>query len=268
MSGVATAIAGSAVVGAVGSSMAASKQASAARNAQAIQQQQQQQNMQLQQPYNQAGQGALKQLQYMEGLDPSLKGTGMDESAGGYGSLNAPFTAQTFQQMSPAYNFVKQQGGQGVLNQAAGTSGALSGSAMKDLMSFNSGLANESFNNAFNQYTTQQTNTFNRLNSMVGTGQNAAAGVGGQNTQLAGNAGQAATNIGNAQAGGIMGVSSALGQGAIGAAGWNNFNQNLNTDMNSGVPAGGYSALNSSFYDPSRLQVQPMPAFNLQGTGE
>jgi hypothetical protein len=250
MTGVATAIAGSAVVGAVGSSIASGQQAKAARNAQNIAQQQQQQNMSLQQPYNTAGQGALSQLQYLEGMGPNNNQGG--GGAGGYGSLNAPFTTDMFQQMSPAYQFTRQQGGQGVLNQDAGTSGALSGSALKDLMSFNSGLANNSFNNAFNQYQTQQTNTFNRLNSMVTTGQNAAAGVGAQNTQLAGTAAQAAIAQGQAQAGGTMGITNALGQGAIGATAWNSMNNT--TPPPPTTTPNSYSALNSNFFDTTNIQ--------------
>jgi hypothetical protein len=257
MTGVATAIAGTAVVGAVGSSIASGQQAKAARNAQNIAQQQQQANMSLQQPYNLGGQNALGQLQYLEGIGPRSAGEGQGGAGtgGGYGSLNAPFTTQMFQQMSPAYQFTRQQGGQGVLNQDASSAGSLSGAAMKDLMSFNSGLANQSFNNAFNQYQTQNTNTFNRLNSIAGLGQAAAAGVGAQNTQLAGTRANAAIDVGQAQAGGTMGIANALGQGALGATAWNAnpYGGSLPSAASAASGGGNYSALNSNFFDASQI---------------
>lgn len=132
-------------------------------------------------------------------------------TAGGYGSLLTPFTASYMQQYSPAYQFQLQQGQQGVLNQDASSQGALSGAALKDLMSFNQNYANTAFNNAFNQYQTQTGNTYSRLAGIAQLGQSAAAGVGQQGTALAGQAAQSATNIGTAEAGGAVGVSNALG---------------------------------------------------------
>jgi hypothetical protein len=247
MSGVAAAVAGAAVVGVGASVYSANKQAGAAKNAQNIAQQQQQQNQQLETPYNQAGQGALTQLNYLEGVGPQAGATagtlppGVNAADGGYGSLNAPFTADTFQKYSPGYQFTRQQGDQGVINQDAGTAGALSGSAMKDLLSFNSGLANQSFNNAFGQYQTQQMNTFNRLNSIAGLGQAAASGQAAVNTNLAGTAGQAAQNIGTAQAGGIVGAANAAGSGATNAAMWSQYGGGSFTPMNSSAMSGSTS---------------------------
>ena len=133
--------------------------------------------------------------------------------AGGFGSLNAPFTADTFKQYSPAYQFGLQQGGQGVLNQDSANQGAESGSALKDLISFNSNYANMSFNNAFNQYQTQQSNTYNRLSGLAQIGSSAAANLGAQGVQLAGNAGSAAANIAASQAAGTIGSANAISSG-------------------------------------------------------
>ena len=138
--------------------------------------------------------------------------------AGGFGSLNAPFTADTFKQYSPAYQFGLQQGGQGVLNQDSANQGAESGSALKDLISFNSNYANMSFNNAFNQYQTQQSNTYNRLSGLAGIGSSAAANLGAQGVQLAGNAGTAAANIAASQAAGTIGSANAISSGFSNAA--------------------------------------------------
>ena len=161
-----------------------------------------------------------------EGMGPGGQtGTGQAGSgqtgagqAGGFGSLNAPFTADTFKQYSPAYQFGLQQGGQGVLNQDSANQGAESGSALKDLISFNSNYANMSFNNAFNQYQTQQSNTYSRLAGLAGIGSSAAANLGAQGVQLAGNAGSAAANIAASQAAGTIGSANAISGGFSNAA--------------------------------------------------
>lgn len=129
--------------------------------------------------------------------------------AGGFGSLLAPFTADMMKQYSPAYQFQLQQGQQGVLNSEAAGQGALSGSALKDLISYNQNYANTAFGNAFNQYQTQQGNIYSRLAGIAQLGQAAAANTGQQGTALAGQAAQSAQNIGTAQAAGQIGSANA-----------------------------------------------------------
>jgi hypothetical protein len=143
--------------------------------------------------------------------------TAKSSTAGGYGSLLTPFTAANFKQLSPAYNFQLQQGQQGTLNSDAAGAGALSGAAQKDLMSFNQNLANTSFNNAFNQYQTQQGNIYQRLAGIAQQGQASAANTGQQGTALAGQAAQSATNVGSALAAGQVGSANAW-SGAISGA--------------------------------------------------
>lgn len=147
-------------------------------------------------------------------------GSGGQTGGLGYGSLLAPFTADNFQQFSPAYNFQKQQGEQGVLNADASGQGALSGSSYKDLMSFNQNLANTSFNNAFNQYQTQQGNIYSRLAGIAQLGQSSANNTGQQGTALAGQAAQSATNVGSALAAGQVGSANAISGGIASAAPW------------------------------------------------
>lgn len=125
--------------------------------------------------------------------------------AGGFGSLLTPFTADYMKQYSPAYQFQLQQGQQGVLNSDAAGQGALSGAALKDLISYNQNYANTAFGNAFNQYQTQQGNIYSRLAGIAQLGQAAAANTGQQGTALAGQAAQSAQNIGTAQAAGQIG---------------------------------------------------------------
>ena len=98
---------------------------------------------------------------------------------------------------------------------------------MKDLISFNQGMANTSFNNAFNQYQTQQQNTFQRLAGIAGLGQQAGAGYTTGAPQFAQSIGQTASNIGTAQAAGQIGVANAISGGLQGAAGYYNMSQAL-----------------------------------------
>lgn len=138
----------------------------------------------------------------------------------GYGSLTKAFDTSDWQKLSPAYNFQLRQGQQGVMNADAAGAGALSGSAQKDLIDYNQSAANTSFNNAFNQYQTQQGNIFSRLSGIAQMGQSSANNTGQQGTALAGQAAQSATNIGTAQAGGMVGAANAWSGGINNAMPW------------------------------------------------
>ena len=208
-----------AAVGAIGGSLisgsaaesAANTQAGAAENAQQISANEFNTITGQEQPFMNAGYGALGAVNQGLGIganNPSAQASGV-----GYGSLSAPFTAQTFQSMSPAYQFQLQQGQQGVLNSDSSGQGALSGASQKDLIGYNQGMANTSFNTAFNQYQTQQSNIYSRLSNIANLGQNAASNTGQQGTQLAGQQAQSATNIGTALAGGTVGAANAYSGG-------------------------------------------------------
>lgn len=233
---VAAAVIGGAVIGAAGSAYAGSQQSSAAKNAQNISQNQYANTVALESPYNQTGYGAISQLNYLEGLGTPGKGqTDSSSTYGGFGSLNTPFTAANFKQLSPAYQFQFQQGQQNVLNGDASGQGALSGAALKDLVSYNQGMANTSFNNAFNQYQTQNQNIYGRLSNLANLGQSAASGTAQAGTALAGQAAQSAQNYGTAQAGGTVGATNALGNGISNGAIWAQYGGNPYPYGNSGT---------------------------------
>lgn len=215
-------VAGAAVVGGIASSAissdaassAANTQAAGARNAQDISQRQFNLINSQEQPFLNAGQDAQSQLNYLTGIGtPGGYNTAGSSQAGGYGSLVSPFTADTFKQYSPAYQFQLQQGQQGVLNADTSGQGALSGAAQKDLMNYNQGLAGTSFNNAFNQYQTQQGNIYSRLSDIANRGQSAASQTAQSGTALAGQAAQSATNVGSALGAGQIGAGNAWSGG-------------------------------------------------------
>lgn len=232
MSWVAVGVGAASLIGGMFGSSAASdaakKQADAARAAQQIQEHEFDTITAQEQPYMASGTGSLAQLNYLLGIgtpgsagsfggtngftgqySPGTAPTASSSTAGAYGSLLQPFTADYMRQYSPAYQFQLQQGQQGVLNTESSSQGALSGAALKDLTSFNQSEANTAYGNAFNQYQTQLGNTYSRLAGLAQLGQNASANTGAQGVNLANSAGQAAQNIGTALAGGTVGAANA-----------------------------------------------------------
>jgi hypothetical protein len=224
-------IAGGAI-GAAGAESAASQQAGAEEQALAFQQQMWNTTQTNEAPFVQGGQQAQSQLNYLMGEGtPGQGGTAGSSAAGGFGSLETPFNASNFKSLSPAYNFQAQQGAQGTLNMDASAQGAESGAALKDLQSYNQNFANTSFNNAFNQYQTQQNNVFGRLNSLATLGQGAASNQATGASSFANSIGNTQAGIGAAQAAGTVGAANAL-SGAAGGAGnaaiWANIYNNNN----------------------------------------
>jgi hypothetical protein len=159
--------------------------------------------------------------QGISGGTGTSSGSNTQQTGGlGYGSLTKSFDTSDWQQMSPAYNFQLRQGQQGVQNASAAGQGSLSGAALKDLTDYNQSAANTSYNNAFNQYQTQQGNIYDRLSGIAQLGQSSANNTGQQGTALAGQAAQSATNVGTAQAGGTVGSANAISSGLSNASTW------------------------------------------------
>lgn len=154
-------------------------------------------------PYLRAGNNSLTAL--MQGLGLAAGGSG----AAGHGSLTAPFTAQMYHE-SPGYKFQMQEGTDAVLNNASRLGGVNSGNTLKALTTFGQGLANQDFQQAYNNYTNNQSNLFNRLYSLTGTGQNAAASLGGFGQNYADAAGSAYGSIGNANSAGSIATGNTL----------------------------------------------------------
>jgi len=133
------------------------------------------------QPWMQAGQNALATLQ-----DPNA-----------------------FQQ-SPGFNFLQQQGMQGIERSAAARGGAASGNALKALAQFNTGLAQQDYGN-----------WWNRQAGLAGVGQNAMQNVNALGQNSANNISGLMQSSGAARASGIMGSANSIG-GALNS-GLNNY---------------------------------------------
>lgn len=198
----------SAGIGAASSISAANTEAGAAKNATNAQLSMFNQTTANEAPYLQAGNSALSALQSGLGLGPG--GTGV-------GSLNAPFTLANFQQ-SPGYIFQMQQGENAVLNNRSALGGVNSGNTLKALTQFGQGVANQDYWNSYNAYTQRQNQQFGQLQTLAGSGQNAAANLGAIGTQVGQSIGSNIIGAGNAQAAGTVGLGQALSSGINGVA--------------------------------------------------
>lgn len=169
-------------------------------------------------PWTQAGTTALSDLQ------SRLPG------------LTTPFGMQQFQE-SPAYQFNLQQGKQAIDKAAAARSGYYQPATLQDISRFSQGLASNEFQNAFNNYWTNQGNQFNMLNTLSGQGQNAAAQTGAFGANAAGQIGQNMMGGANAQAAGLVGGANAITGGLSSV--YNNYLMNQILSRNQGSMFGG-----------------------------
>jgi hypothetical protein len=201
---VATAIIGSAVVGAGASIMGANAQADATKSASAQQMAMYQQTRKDLQPYQQFGQVGANMLQSQ------------------LPQLTAPITMdEATLRNTPGYQFNLQQGLKSVQNGAAARGLGVSGASMKGAASYATGLADSTYQNQFNNANTNNTNAYNRLMGVASLGENAAAQTGAYGTQTAQSIGNNTIQGGNAQAAGYLGAANALTNGVNSYAQYN-----------------------------------------------
>lgn len=202
MSVVAAAVVGSALVGAYSANKASKTQAGAAKNAADAELQMFERNAEMQKPWREAGEGALKDL---------VAGT----KAGG--DYMRDFTAADFI-ADPGYAFRRDEGMRGVEASAAARGGALSGGALKDIANYGQNAASGEYSNAYNRFNADRDRRFNRLSGIAGTGQTATNQITNQGAQVAANQGDYMTQAANARASGYMGTANAV-SGAVGTPG-------------------------------------------------
>lgn len=153
----------------------------------------------LQEPFRQAGMTGQNRLMEMLGL-------GGNTGAQGYGSLMRDFSMADFQ-ADPGYQFRQDQGMQAIDRLYGGRQ---SGRAMKDAMRFNQGLADQSYQDAFNRFQTNRANKLQPLQSLGGLAQSSSNAIGSA-------AGAYGANVGSALMGAASGAQSALMGGVTGA---------------------------------------------------
>lgn len=166
-------------------------------------------NIELNEPFRSAGVQGINRMSDLLGLSGNTGATG-------YGSLMKPFGMADFQ-ADPGYSF-RQGEGMKALDRAAAAGGRFnSGRSMKDILRFSQGLASDEYGKAEGRYRSNQTDQFNRLASITGTGQTATSQMGNAAQNYGNQAGNAIGNIGQANAAGTVGSANAwnnaIGQG-------------------------------------------------------
>lgn len=207
MAWVATAVIGSAVIGAgasiFGANKAADAQKEAADKSIAMQQGQYQQTRQDLSPYRDIGSQASTDL-----------GKRLSD-------LTSPISVDPNQlENSDYYKFASTQGQKGVTNSAAARGLATSGAALKGAAAFAKGLATDTYKTAFDMENTNQSNAYNRLKSLVDTGENASAQTGVLGEKAAYNSGVATVGAGNAEAAADNKIGSSISNAASNIGGY------------------------------------------------
>lgn len=216
------------VLNADASRKAAHTQADAARQSMDLQRQGLAQQAYETAPERDVGALALYQLASMLGIDPRQAfpggipgegpmGIGKLPTPGApgseFGSLNKQFTMADFlANQDPSYQFRQEQGQKGIESSAAARGMQLSGSNLKDLTSFNQGLASEEYQNAWQRFQAKQGNDFSRLAELAGMGTQAREQLGASAANLGQSLGNTQEGIGNALAAGKIGQANAFSQ--------------------------------------------------------
>ncbi len=223
------------------SKQAANTQAASAAQATQAQLDMYNQSRMDQMPWLQTGGGAVNQLGYLMGVNPQTPGsTGQfggeggatpfspSSALGGFGSLAKPFSMADYQ-ADPGYAFRLSEGMKALERSSAARGGLMSGAALKGIDKYSQGMASQEYGNAYDRYNANQTNLYNRLAGLSGTGQTSANTLSSTGQNTANQIGNNMTSAGAARAAGQMGSSNAwstglnaIGQGLAGA--YNNYN--------------------------------------------
>lgn len=101
------------------------------------------------------------------------------------GSLGGTFSPGDLTK-EPGYNFALTQGQQALDRRAAGPGGGgyFSGQALKEAQTFGQGLADQTYNDAYNRWLQQQQNTYNILSGQQKQGLDAATNYGTYSTNI------------------------------------------------------------------------------------
>jgi len=169
------------LIGAYGANQAADAESDALQRAIDEQRRQYDQNRQDLMPWMTAGQGALGNLQ----------------------NPQDSFAA------SPGYEWARNEGQRDIGNSFAARGGAASGNALRALTDYNTGLAQQDYNNWWNQQS-----------NLAGLGQTATTNVGQFGQNAAGNIGNAMANQGVSRSSGIANRYGAIGQGLNDSLSW------------------------------------------------
>lgn len=208
------------------------------------------------QQFIQPGVGATNELAGLEGqagatipagtVTPGNPLTGAPEGAGGLVQPFLPTTAQL--QQTPGYQFTL---GQGLIGTQAGYAASglgQSGAAEAGAASYATGLAQNTYQQQFNNYWSTLQNQFNMLNTTATTGASSAGALAGVGQATGQNLANIQTSAGAAQAAGTVGSANALTSGLAGVGNSASQYALLNA-LNS---QGQYSPIPNSAYDATQ----------------
>jgi hypothetical protein len=224
----------SALISANGAQSAAKTQANAANQATQAQLQMFNQTQANEAPYLAAGGNALQTLMQGEGLT-----TGQNNANVANGSLTAAFNPANLAQ-TPGYQFTMQQGLQALLDSQSATGGVGGGNTLKAITQYGQGLASTTYQQQLQDYMAQQQQQFSQLQTLAGSGQNAAANLGALSANVGQSVGSNIIGAGNASAAGTVGATNAA-TGAISNLSSNYLLSSLLGGGSGGIPAGMYN---------------------------
>ena len=203
---VAAAVVGSALIGSKASKSAAGTQAAASRDATDAQERMFERQVELQEPFREAGMAGQNRLMELLGL-------GKDKNAAGYGKYaSAEFTPAQFK-ADPGYAFRVSEGMKALDRTAAARGGLISGAALRGATRYGQEMGSQEYQNAFNRYQTERTNTLNPFASLAGVAQSSANTLTNAAGTLGQNIGSNIIGAGNAMAAGQVGSANAISQG-------------------------------------------------------
>lgn len=211
-----------------GAEKAADTQATAAENAAQLQYRQWQEQQALQEPWRQAGIGALNKL----------------TAASDY----TPFGMEQFQ-ADPGYAFRLSEGQKALERSAAARGMQLSGSMIKGAQRFGQDLASQEYTNAFNRYQAERSARLQPLQALAGVGQSATNQIGAAGQNYANTAGDLMTSGAAARASGYVGGANALSS-ALGSVG-NTYMQSQMLNKLMTTPRYTYPSYATSGYAPA-----------------
>jgi hypothetical protein len=188
---------GAGLLGARSANKAADVQAQATQAAQDAQERMFNKQIELQEPFRQAGIGALNKLIPL--------------------SDYTKFGPEQFQQ-DPGYAFRLSEGMKALDRTAAARGGLLSGATLKGAQRYGQDLGSQEYMNAFNRYQTERNAQLNPLQSLAGVGQTATGALTNAYGAFGAQTGQNLQDIGSARASGYLGGQNAL-TSALGQAG-------------------------------------------------
>lgn len=234
MSGIATAVVASAVIGGYSANKAAGTAASAtteAANTSAnVQREMFERQVELQEPWRQAGQEALNKLIPLT----EYQRFGMNQF-----------------QADPGYQFRLSEGMKAIERSAAARGLLQSGGTLKGIQRYGQEFAANEYGNAFNRYQAERQAQLNPLQSLAGVGQTTAQNLGTAAGQLGSNLGQtyltSGIQAGQARASGYLGGANAL-TGALNTG--LNYYQNQQLMNNLFPSSGGQQYTYGSGYTP------------------